>query len=68
MKRRRRSKSRSVPTTANAQNLEEQAINLVGRDIYEKLICGYTEKQWAVVQKATGVHYPQAAGEIYLRQ
>lgn len=27
-------------------NLEEQAINLVGRDIYEKLIKGYTEKQW----------------------
>lgn len=28
------------------QNLEEQAINLVGRDIYERLIKGYTEKQW----------------------
>lgn len=28
------------------QNLEEQAISLVGRDIYEKLIQGYTEKQW----------------------
>lgn len=28
------------------QNLEEQAINLVGLDIYEKLIRGYTEKQW----------------------
>lgn len=28
------------------RNLEEQAINLVGRDIYEKLIRGYTEKQW----------------------
>lgn len=28
------------------QNLEEQAISLVGRDIYEKLIKGYTEKQW----------------------
>lgn len=28
------------------QNLEEQAINLVGQDIYEKLIKGYTEKQW----------------------
>lgn len=27
-------------------NLEEQAIRLVGRDIYEKLIRGYTEKQW----------------------
>lgn len=28
------------------QNLEEQAISLVGRDIFEKLIKGYTEKQW----------------------
>lgn len=28
------------------KNLEEQAINLVGPDIYEKLIKGYTEKQW----------------------
>ncbi|MCY7754069.1 UDP-galactopyranose mutase [Bacillus haynesii] len=28
------------------QNLEEQAINLVGPDMYEKLIRGYTEKQW----------------------
>ena len=28
------------------KNLEEQAISLVGRDIYEKLIKGYTEKQW----------------------
>jgi UDP-galactopyranose mutase len=27
-------------------NLEEQALSLVGRDIYETLICGYTEKQW----------------------
>ena len=28
------------------QNLEEQAISLVGTDIYEKLINGYTQKQW----------------------
>ena len=33
------------------QNLEEQALQLVGRDIYEKLIKGYTEKQWG--RKAT---------------
>lgn len=33
------------------QNLEEQAISLIGRDIYEKLVKGYTEKQWG--QKAT---------------
>lgn len=30
----------------NPKNLEEQAINLVGPEIYEKLIKGYTEKQW----------------------
>lgn len=29
-----------------AKNLEEQALSLVGRDIYETLIKGYTEKQW----------------------
>ncbi|WP_096515294.1 UDP-galactopyranose mutase [Clostridium perfringens] len=33
------------------KNLEEQAISLVGKDIYEKLIKGYTEKQWG--KKAT---------------
>lgn len=32
--------------TENPSNLEEQAINLVGRTIYEKLVKGYTEKQW----------------------
>ncbi len=32
--------------TGEAKNLEEQAISLVGRTIYEKLIKGYTEKQW----------------------
>lgn len=35
----------------NPKNLEEQAINLVGKDIYEKLVKGYTEKQWG--KKAT---------------
>lgn len=33
------------------KNLEEQAISLVGRDIYERLVKGYTEKQWG--RKAT---------------
>ncbi len=35
----------------NPTNLEEQAISLVGKDIYEKLVKGYTEKQWG--KKAT---------------
>ena len=42
----------------NPKNLEEQAISLVGTDIYEKLIKGYTKKQWgAFVQGASGFHY-----------
>jgi UDP-galactopyranose mutase len=32
--------------TGEPKNLEEQAISLVGRTVYEKLIKGYTEKQW----------------------
>lgn len=32
--------------TGEPKNLEEQAISLVGRDSYEKLVKGYTEKQW----------------------
>ena len=32
--------------TPKPENLEEQALNLVGKDIYETLIKGYTEKQW----------------------
>lgn len=32
--------------TGEPQNLEEQAISLVGRDIYEALVRGYSEKQW----------------------
>ena len=37
--------------TGTPKNLEEQAISLIGTDIYEKLIKGYTEKQWG--RKAT---------------
>ncbi len=39
-------KQRAAHYTSNPQNLEQQAINLVGVDIYEKLIKHYTEKQW----------------------
>ena len=31
---------------AEPKNLEEQALSLAGRDVYEKLVKGYTEKQW----------------------
>ncbi|MDM7552473.1 UDP-galactopyranose mutase [Levilactobacillus brevis] len=42
-----------VELTQQPRNLEEQAISLVGTDIYEKLIKGYTEKQWG--DKATNL-------------
>ena len=37
---------RAAAGITEPKNLEEQAISLVGRDIYEKLVKGYTEKQW----------------------
>lgn len=37
---------RKAAGISEPQNLEEQAISLVGTDIYEKLIKGYTQKQW----------------------
>lgn len=37
---------RSECQVAEPENLEEQALSLVGRDVYEKLVKGYTEKQW----------------------
>jgi len=39
-------RQRKAAGITEPQNLEEQAISLVGIDIYEKLIKGYTEKQW----------------------
>ncbi len=39
-------KQRREAGIVDPKNLEEQAISLVGRDIFEKLIKGYTEKQW----------------------
>lgn len=37
---------RSAANITDPRNLEEQAVSLVGTDIYEKLVKGYTEKQW----------------------
>ena len=39
-------RQRAAAGITEPKNLEEQAISLVGTDIYEKLIRGYTEKQW----------------------
>ena len=39
-------RQRALGYVEEPQNVEEQAISLVGRDVYEKLVKGYTEKQW----------------------
>ncbi len=39
-------KQRQAAFVEKPQNVEEQALSLVGRDVYEKLVKGYTEKQW----------------------
>ena len=39
-------RQRAAAGSAAPKNLEQQAISLVGTDIYEKLVKGYTEKQW----------------------
>ena len=39
-------KQRKEAGVIEPRNLEEQAISLVGSDVYEKLIKGYTQKQW----------------------
>ena len=39
-------KQRACLQGKTPQNLEEQAISLVGKDVYERLVKGYTEKQW----------------------
>lgn len=39
-------KQRQEAGISKPENLEEQAISLVGKDIYEKLVKGYTQKQW----------------------
>lgn len=44
--RQRLEKERIDASTSNPANFEEQAISMVGKEIYEKLIKGYTEKQW----------------------
>lgn len=43
------------------KNLEEQALSLVGQDVYQKLIKGYTEKQWGRDCKDLPKLYHQAS-------
>ena len=44
--RKRIEQQKTAADITDPQNLEEQAISLVGTDIYEKLVKGYTQKQW----------------------
>ena len=49
------------------KNLEEQGLALVGKDVFEKLVKGYTEKQWGRECKdLPAFYYPSFAGEIYI--
>lgn len=43
---RKKIEEQRASVTGEPRNLEEQAVSLVGTDIYEKLVKGYTEKQW----------------------
>ena len=55
--------------TADAQNLEEKAISLIGRPLYEAFVKDYTAKQWQTDPKElpAAQHHP-AAGALHLRQ
>ena len=48
------------------KNLEEQAISLVGKDIYEKLIKGYTQKQGKKMYRASFIHYKETSCKTYI--
>lgn len=52
--------------TGEPQNLEEQAISLVGRDIYEALVRGYSEKQWGALPRAARLHHSPSARALHL--
>ena len=53
--------------TGEPKNLEEQAIALVGRDIYEKLVKGYTEKQWGRrCTRASEFYYKETPSALYI--
>ena len=47
------------------KNLEEQAIKLIGPDIYEKLIKGYTEKQWGAFCNRPSSIYHQTSSSSF---
>lgn len=48
------------------KNLEEQAISLIGTDIYTKLIKGYTEKQWGRPCTNSVLYHQTIARALYL--
>ena len=49
------------------KNLEEQALSLAGKDVYEKLIKGYTEKQWGRdCKELPAFHHQASAAAFYV--
>ena len=61
------SQIRELNLPPEPRNLEEQALSLVGKDVYEKLVKGYTEKQWGrELQGSSGIYYQTSPAEICL--
>ena len=55
--------------TADAQNLEEKAISLIGRPLYEAFVKGYTAKQWQTDPKELpAANIARLAGAVHVRQ
>ena len=51
----------------NPKNLEEQALALVGQDVYEKLIEGYTRKQWGrKCERSSGFYHQKTSAALHL--
>ena len=59
-------KQRKETGITEPKNLEEQALFLVGKDIYEKLVKGYTENSGAEMYGTSGVYYQEASVPVYL--
>ena len=48
------------------KNLEEQGLSLVGKDVFEKLVKGYTENSGTCLQGPSSIHYQTFTGKIYI--
>jgi UDP-galactopyranose mutase len=59
-------KQRKEAAVENPSNLEEQALSLAGRDVYTKLIKGYTEAVGQRLQGTAFLHYQKTAFPVHL--